>query len=333
MRKRVTQKAIAAALKIHVSTVSKALKGDPAIAKGTVEAVQAKAKEMGFRPDPMLKALASYRRKGPLRSYRSTLGWILNHSRSTDMSLYPGYHEYFEGAKARAEALGYGLEAVWVDGVQVTLKNLPRILVARGIRAVVFAPQVRSGTVMAFPVEDFCTLTIGYSLNYPHMDIITNDHFSTMRELLERLRGKGYERIGCYLWKIDNERMGRRARSALLAYGQESAVSVKSYGQFSEKAFREWVRQGGFDAIVSRGVEQWQIVQTIHQASRRRIGFASYAVASEGSPFSGMSHRNYEIGVRAIEWLSSKLERGQFGPSEYPQRLLIAGGWLDNATA
>jgi hypothetical protein len=43
-----------------------------------------------------------------------------------------------------------------------------------------------------------------------------------------------------------------------------------------------------------------------------------------------MCHNNFHIGIRAAEWVSSKLERGQFGTPAIPQRLLIAGSWVDN---
>jgi DNA-binding LacI/PurR family transcriptional regulator len=326
---RIRQKDIAEALGLDRSTVSKALKGDPAIAASTREQVRQAAERLGFRPDPMLSALAQYRKREP-SGYRATIAWIYNYPKSTDMSLYAGHGNYFKGAAGRCLELGYKLEPFWVDGRLTTTQNLPRILTARGIQAVIFAPQATVGVRLEFPIESFCALTIGYSLTEPKMDVVTNDHFTTMTEILDRLRLEGHERIGCYLWENDNERMGRRARSAFLAYSQDFTCSVETYREFDSKAFSAWIKETQPDAVVSRGNEQAKVVCTINRRNRGVIRFAGYAIESCETALSGMSHNNYQIGVRAAEWISSKLERGQFGSPEVPQRLLIAGKWVDN---
>lgn len=327
--KRIRQKDIAEVLGLDRSTVSKALKGDPAVAAATRERVRREAERMGFRPDPMLTALAHYRKREP-SGYRSTIAWIHNYPQSTDMSLYPGYAEYYRGAEARCGELGYRLEPFWIDGRRVTVQRLPRILEARGIRAAIFAPQATVGVKLDFPVASFCTLAIGYSLAEPKMDVITNDHFSTMTEILERLRADGYRRIGCHLWENDNERMGRRARSAFLAFSQDFSCSVTTYREFDSASFRKWIRERQLEAVVSRGTEQAEVVREINRRTGAGIRFAGYAIEADERKLSGMSHNNHEIGVRAAEWISSKLERGQFGPPVTPQRLLISGKWLDN---
>lgn len=327
--RRICQKDIAAALGIERSTVSKALKGDPAIAASTRQRVRDAAQRLGFEPDPMLSALAHYRKREPAR-YRSTIAWIYNYTKSTDMSLYAGHADYFRGAAARCKELGYELQPFWIDGKRTTVKRLPAILKARGIRAAIFAPQASVGVTLAFPVENFCVLTIGYSLAEPKMDVITNDHFTTMTEILERMRAEGHERIGCYLWENDNERMGRRAWSAFLAFSNEYSCCVQTYREFNANKFRDWILTHQLDAAVGRGIEQASIAGNLKRRNGSTVRFAGYAIEADERALSGMSHNNYHIGERAAEWISSKLERGQFGSPSVHQRLLIAGHWVDN---
>lgn len=327
--KRVRQADIAKELGLDRSTVSKALKGDPAISEGTRKAVRALAERMGFRPDPMLSALAHYRKKDP-SPYRSTIAWVYNYPKSTDMSLYAGHGDYFRGASTRCRELGYHLEPVWIDGKRTTIRRLPEILKARGIQAIIFAPQAEVGVKLDFPMDKFCTLTIGYSLAEPRMDVITNDHFTTMTEILERLSAAGYGRIGCYLWEVDNERMGRRARSAFLAFSAEYACCVEAYREFDEKKFLDWIRDNELEAVVTRDMEQAEVIDRYNRREKKCIRTCGYAIDRRERGLSGMNHNNFQIGIRAAEWISSKLERGQFGSPEVPQRLLIAGQWVDN---
>jgi len=60
-RGRVTLKDLAAELGLSVAAVSMALRNHRKIAAATRERVKAKAAELGYRPDPTLRALADYR--------------------------------------------------------------------------------------------------------------------------------------------------------------------------------------------------------------------------------------------------------------------------------
>ena len=60
---RVILKQVAAPAGVHVSTAWRALKNDTYVEPAKRVRIRAKAKEMGYAPDPMLTALSHYRRK------------------------------------------------------------------------------------------------------------------------------------------------------------------------------------------------------------------------------------------------------------------------------
>jgi len=329
--KRITQKDLARALGLDVSTVSKALKGDQAIAEATRERVASKARELGFSPDPMLTALASYRNRQRPESYRATLGWIYNHSRGEDMSGFAGYEAYYAGATARAKDLGYRLEPFWMGDLK-DAASLERILQARGIQGVVVAPQAEMEKTLPLDWSKFSAAAIGYTLAEPGIDRVTNDHFATMTGLLERLTEYGYRRIGCYLWQTDNERMARRARSAFEAVSRDLGSRVHLYRDFKPRQFLDWVQRYDFDAVVCRGAAQLEALVDAGYRVPDQMGLAGYALDENEQRISGMQHNNRRIGAAAIEWVSGKIQRSQFGRSEFPQRLLITSQWLDRQT-
>ncbi len=330
--RRVTQKELAKALGLHVSTVSKALKGDPAIARKTVERVRREAEKLGFVPDPMLSALASYRQQLKPEAYHATIAWVYNHSRREPMERFAGYADYFSGAQMRARELGYRLEEFWVGSKSGAAAALGLVLEARGIRGVIVAPQATLEKTLPLPWERYASVAIGYTLREPALDRVTNDHFTTMTELLETLHRRGYRRIGCYLWETDNERMGRRARSAFQAVSREFQSRVKLYREFQADTFLDWVLKYKLDAVVCRGTEQMQVLLDAGYRVPEQIGLAGYALDAKEAGLSGMQHNNSRIGAAAVEWVSGKSQRSQFGLSECPQRLLITSQWLENGT-
>ena len=62
MSSRVTMRDVARALGVDPSTVSLALRAHPKIPAETRERIRRAAEKLGYTPDPMLGALASYRR-------------------------------------------------------------------------------------------------------------------------------------------------------------------------------------------------------------------------------------------------------------------------------
>jgi DNA-binding LacI/PurR family transcriptional regulator len=72
----VTVRQIAGRLNISHTTVSRALKDDPCITAAVRQKVRRMAELMGYQPDPMLAALAHYRRSNVAHPIASALAWI-----------------------------------------------------------------------------------------------------------------------------------------------------------------------------------------------------------------------------------------------------------------
>lgn len=329
---RVTQRDVANALGVEVTTVSKALRNHPAVAAKTKERVLSKAAELGYRRDPMLSALANHRRGLQALPRQAAIAWVHNHPRAINMEVFPGYPEYLAGARQRAEKLGYGLESFYIDGSKLTAERLDRMLQARGIQCVVVAPQPTASGTLVLSWDRLCGVAIGYTLSSPRLNLVTNDHFLTMSDLLQRLRERGYARIGCYLSNAENERMGRRASSAFMAYSKECRVHVKMFEYFKDQDFIRWVDVRRLDAVIAPGELAWQALQSANRTPPETIGLAGYALAEDETHVTGMSHNNRRIGELAVDFLCRAFEQGDFGLPDHPVRVLVPPVWLENRT-
>lgn len=324
----VRQKDVAAELGLHVTTVSKSLLGNPKVSAKTRERVRRKAAELGYRPDPALRALASYRSRDKRKPVRACLGWIVKQRPDCEMERFAAYANYWEGAVARAEALGYRLETFRVEQGGMSEERLTDILRARGIAGCVVAPMDTPGGSLRLNWEELSAVAIGYTLAEPELCRVTNDHFQTMTRLLEALNAEGRARIGLYLWGEDNRRVGKRAASAFQAWSERRGVPVVEYEKADRESFLGWVERHGLDAVVTRKVETKDWLAEAGYSVPGDVKLVSYAWEA-GVPYPGMDHNNGAIGAAAVDWVARMVERGRRGIPGLPESLLVGASWID----
>src|SRR5688572_15026259 len=129
----VTFRQIAKASGLAVATVSYALRNDPKIPAATIARVQAVAEKMGYRPNPRVAALMAHiRRARPVATgERIAFLWLARPD---------PYVRTHQGAKQRAEQLGYEMEDFVVRDRARDAPRLERILRTRRITGVVLSP-------------------------------------------------------------------------------------------------------------------------------------------------------------------------------------------------
>ena len=107
---RITLRDLARELGVSHTTVSRALRDDPQVSKGVRERVKHIAKERGYKPDPMLHALAHYRRGKNNTPIGAELAWINHWPEPKKLRSYKEFDCYWKGAFAEAESCGFRLE-------------------------------------------------------------------------------------------------------------------------------------------------------------------------------------------------------------------------------
>ena len=138
--KRVTMRAVAARPKVSHTTVGRALRGDRRISEATRDTVERMAQTMKYRPDPMLAALASYRRRTSKVPISAELAWINQWPNPKQLRSFREFDLYWKGASAEAERCGFRLEE-FVVNQDLTPTALQRILRARNVQGILI-PQI-----------------------------------------------------------------------------------------------------------------------------------------------------------------------------------------------
>ena len=145
--RRVTLADIATRAEVHVTTVSLALRNHPRLPEKTRTRIQKLAKEMGYQPDPVLQALVAYRGKVMERRNPPTLAYITNWDTKLGWQKTTAHPEFYEGAKSKAEELGFKLDHFWMGEPGLSHTRMSKILQARGITGVLIASHRRASDV------------------------------------------------------------------------------------------------------------------------------------------------------------------------------------------
>src|ERR1051325_4692375 len=151
---------IAERARVSRATVCLALRNDPRLLAATRERVQTIARELGYRPDPVMSLhMARVQARKPVKEV-GTLGFITAFPTRLGWRNTSGlYLDYFEGASERAHQLGYRIEEIWSKEAGMTGKRLTSILHARNIRGLLIAPLPASHGHLSLDWSQFAAAT------------------------------------------------------------------------------------------------------------------------------------------------------------------------------
>ncbi len=336
MGKRVTIRDIAREAGYHFTTVSMALRKHPSIPEVTRKKIRAVANRLGYRPDPVLSALMSYRLEKRPTHYLATIAWLTNYPTRDGWKFVPLFEEHHRGAVEESERLGYQLETFWLNEPGMTPRRMSQILRSRGIQGVLLSPQPAAGQSIDLKWEDFSAVTFGYTLARPVLHGVSNNHFRTMGLLLEELFAREYRRCGY----VEERRVDARVHYSWLGAFQVAHEIFKVprkippffFDEWSERAFEKWFNRHRPDVIVSKfdGIESFLAKRGLSVPGD--IALVSPSLSDFETRSSGMKENSVTIGRSAVTFLASLLHRHEQGIPATPQRIMIEGVWNEGET-
>lgn len=338
-RRRVTVRDIAQKLGVSHVTVSYALRGLPRVSASMREKICREAERMGYRPDPMLQALSSYRRLGRPPAIQAALAWLCCWDPPEEMHTRKEFHAYWQGAKETAEKNGYRLEQ-FTPSPNMSLARIQQILIARGIRGVLVPPpqSTFSGSLAALDWRDFAIVKFGHAFADLKVNLVTSAHVYNAILAFSMMTARGYKRIGFvtsdYLMKRTHFPSGflraqydvpESSRVPILALSEQDVVGKKS------EALGAWLKRERPDAVLTNLREVPSMLRSLGLRIPRGIAVAGLSV-HDGNVDSGIDQNPLEIGKAACETVMSQIMHGNLGTLSCSRELLIEGSWVDGAS-
>lgn len=337
MADKATLQDVADRVGVHRSTVSLALRDHPRISAEVRRKVQAAARRLGYRINPLVSALMKSRRTN--RTIRHlTLAYVTNYP--TRFGWKPAHHarpDYFPGAIERARDFGYGLEDFWLAEPGMTTRRFCDLLTARGIHGLIIGRLPPGQTTLDLAWESFSCVALGMTLQSPRLHHVTENHFDTVSQIMQQCLARGYRRIGFVFSEAnDSPRVGDRWLAAFLLrqtlFPPADRLAPCPQIPASEADFAKWFEKNQPDAIITTHatpVLGW--LKTLGRKVPEDVGLASLDHHID----SGCATVHYDpakIGALAVEMLIGLMHRNETGVPEDQHEILMTGVWRNDRT-
>lgn len=332
--------AVAAAAGVAVSTVSRALRGDPRISPRTREHVSRIAVDLGYRPNPLVSALMAQLRTNRPAAARFNLAWLDFFQTATEWKSDPVQAAFFSGASRRAKAMGYSLERVMAYANRP--ERLRNLLHNRGIRGVLL-PNLDEGSGLAarlpLPLEEFALVSVGTRYEGPKLHYVSDDQYESGRLAVQRLWELGYRRIGYFgvprLERIVNGRFFAGYHTTL--HSELGRKPLPPLVSTRDADIPAWLKRHRFDAIITANRHFVSVLKDLGVRIPEQVAVAHLNVDVFGRDASGeiagIRQDNVGVGENAVDLLLSLLHHNEIGVPVHPRGTEVHGTWVDGASA
>jgi DNA-binding LacI/PurR family transcriptional regulator len=325
---RPTLAAVARAANVSLATASYAIRGDPKISGATRQRICAIAKRIGYTPNPELGRLMFLLRDRHRPQIKATLA-VLSLKGSSAAGGDFG-RELLRGMRQRAEGLGFALDSLEVDPVQMGRARVTQILTSRGVRGVILAPLAEAMDCRdLLDWDQFSAVAVTNLARSPNLARVTPHYFQIAELALRRLADAGYRRVA-WLTRDASEESGGALSLAAHSLAQRGVgvdFVTLSLGARTEEIAAQLRRLAADAWLVPDAKMADEMV-----AIGRTVGVdrAIFALdVPSGGRWSGVIQQPRTIGQLAIEVLARQIQVGERGSASAAAVTMIEGVWTD----
>ncbi|MEM9159396.1 MAG: LacI family DNA-binding transcriptional regulator [Verrucomicrobiota bacterium] len=328
------------------STVSLALRNSPKLLDATRVKIQGIARDLGYKPNPLVSAqMARIRRSRPLKKV-STIGFLntwydeARHRRQK----WDVMGRFHRGVKERAEALGFQFEPLEFDTSTYSVKRIEQILKSRNIDALVLSPLKLSSSRLAVNWDPYAVVSIGYFESFGNIHRVFYDNFNSMEKVMEIAQSRGYRRIGFITNHESEERAGHLWSAGFLEYqsrcipeeGQVPLLRLASQErEFSSVEYdqvEDWYKEHQPDLIVSYLDRTLRHLESVGFRSPADFGYISLLWSKELGDIAGYCQCLEKVGATAVDIVVERLFQNYRGIPDYPSSTLLTGEFREGRT-
>jgi DNA-binding LacI/PurR family transcriptional regulator len=335
-----SQTAIAQATGLSRSTVSRALSNYEGTSEKTKELVRSAAERLGYRKNAIVSMLTAQIRLSRLQKVSATLGYVTTLSTPGIRKINATYHLFYQGAKRRAEELGYGLDLIWRKEQDMTSERFTKILVSRGIRGILIPPRPSARSHILLDWNKFSSVAIGHPLPTPKLHWAGAVHHRIMEQALRMVRKAGYRRIG-FAVLPDSDRYANYIFSSRFLLYQTLALPRDRVPLLYRPAsnenvdcakFSRWIKRHKPEVLLCVGSRVPTWLKELGIKVPGDIAYADLCLESEDGTQAGNFERPEVIAASAVDLVVEQLHHNSQGIPAHPKSVLIEGKWVDGKT-
>lgn len=332
----ITLQDIARRARVSKMTVSLALREGANVSAGLREKLRALAREMGYRPNPLIVANMALLRGGRRSSYIGKLAFAgMGALPELAPPKYQIGREYL-GAQRRAESLGYQVEWISLGDPAFTGRRISDILAARGILGVVLALDCVLPPEWHLDWSQFALAATGRTEVGHELHRTMGDYYRAVREACQTCRARGYRRIGLAVSQEHNAAHHSLHRSAFLGcqvrWPRDERVPLFTSDEWTAASFLKWLRRHEPDVVITGGD---QPVKWLAEAGLRTpgdLGLIRPHLSQHLPAIAGFLFREDELGAAAVDLVVEQLNHNERGLPEVVKRVLLPGRWSEGSS-
>ncbi|HVZ63763.1 MAG TPA: LacI family DNA-binding transcriptional regulator [Lacunisphaera sp.] len=328
---------IARAAQVSRSTVSRVMRNDDRISAPTAARVREAARQLGYRPNPLLATLMERIRNGRKLSYQGTIGVLTEAEDATHWyGSASSWRDIDRGATRRAAERGYRLEYFSTKPYDHEGRRLSQILRTRDIHGLYVAPGF-SQRRLAMQWEHFSAATTGYGLVQPSLHRVCYNNYHGVQLACQELRQLGYRRIGLYMEQRNDEVTDHNYLAGFLLYLESvtpaDRVRPVRVPRYQAAAFKAWFEKTRPDAVISstRQILDW--AREVGVRSPEEFGFVHLDHHERVPDCAGINHNSELIGEAVIDLIVAQIHRGETGVPPHPMTTVVEGYWVPGPSA
>jgi DNA-binding LacI/PurR family transcriptional regulator len=287
----------------------------------------------GYRPNPLISAAMVQRRSPAHLACSATIAYLNCYTEQALWQSSPWQSRFYEGARQRADELGFALEEFRLFARSMTPRRMERILQTRGISGLIIGSFQCAHAHLSLNWSVFAPVAQGFSLIRPLLHRVANDYSDSMGLALRALRRRGYRRIGLVISpKIDARcRYGFSAGLHIYQRHVARADVIPLLGADFTKPdlFESWFGRHRPQAILTPHLLALDVIRELGMRIPEDTGLAHTDWQPSYAEWAGVDHRVEHAGRAATDTVVTQLFSNQRGLPEAPAATLTRGAWVD----
>ncbi|MBM3795466.1 MAG: LacI family transcriptional regulator [Acidobacteria bacterium] len=333
------QSDIARLARVSQMTVSLALRDSPNISDATKQRIRQVARQLEYRPDPLVSALMRQRRRKKPQQARAKIAFLHDNPKDPTSWVSANYTTgCFSGARKIASSRGYLFEAVNIFERQLSGRRLSQILWTQNVQGVLIAPMPL-GPTLDLDWEKFAVVSLDYSHAALNVHRVIDDHAAGITAMMAQLDRLKYRRPALVMRESVDDRTNHQRLGAFLAQRTRKPSFAEippllfDDSNLTEDKFLRWIRRHKPDVIVTGDYQVVVALDKCGLANRNKIGVALYSIDSRTKSFSGLQIDAVQVGEVAGRQLISMVEHNERGlPTKPTTTYVDAAIWSDGSS-
>lgn len=345
--RRVTQRDVADAAGVHNTTVSLALRNNPCIPAETRQRIHAIAERLGYRPDPALRALATYRRNVAISRRTETVAFVTTSPTRFGWRDDPGENQLYVGAARKAAEYGYQLEVFWLNDAEMNAARLSRMLFHRGVSGVVISAANSAGMKpLSFDWSTMTGVIIGCAARIAELPRVANDVAGGVRQAFRRALAAGYTRPGLLLpsglddqfeqafsvgFLTEQSRLPAASHIPILHHSHHVGGDRRE-GPQHPLFFNRWLKTYRPDVLIGPHALARSLADKVGLSVPEDIALVDPYCERSDPEVACVRQSRERVGEIGFEVLAGQLQQNVRALPEFPTVTLVEGAWRDGAS-